>query len=119
MLGTSRLWHGDRGFLEFRANAGLAFESPLNGILSLTMGGSYYFVENYDSSFFAGADLGLGLGERKRIIKGGFAAGAHVGMLFMRDYDASLDLRVRADVLAREFGESVPVTLSLIVGMQI
>ena len=118
-LGVGYIWDVDVAFIELRADHTNRFGgSPTQHYTAATIGGNYIFLDQDLWGLFAGLNVGMGFIKVPRAdMKGGFHMGGDFGVLFLRNADVNLDLRLRLAYNTASVNDSHPFFIGIITGI--
>jgi hypothetical protein len=119
-LGFGFAWDLPKAFMETRWDILSHFGGDSGNYNAFTLGGNYIWKEIDRTAFFSGAHFGFGNSSNRSFSSGsGFHFGADTGVLFFREADVNLELRLRYMVLARQIRGELPQSLGLSLGIHL
>jgi hypothetical protein len=119
-FGMGQAYDVGEAFIEVRWDILSHFGDFSGTYNAFTLGGNYIWKDDGRTAFFSGGHFGFGHSKEDVYGSGsGFHFGLDTGVLFFRQADVNLELRLRYMVMAKSLKDSYPQLGSLVLGIHL
>jgi len=118
-FGGGYMWDVGRFLIELRSDLLFGYNQATMNAMSFTVGGHYIPFTTRTMAVYTGLDAGFAhANDSLTNGKSGFGIAGNAGILFLRQYDINLDVRLRTMVITTKLNGKIPVIGTLLVGIR-